>query len=75
MYLTFDDGPSKLTEDVLDVLKEKQVKATFFIVGKNLETEQGKKILKRIVREGHAVGIHTYSHVYNRIYRSVEDFS
>lgn len=74
VYLTFDDGPSKLTEDVLDVLKEKQVKATFFIVGKNLETEQGKKILKRIVREGHAVGIHTYSHVYNRIYRSVEDF-
>lgn len=74
VYLTFDDGPSKLTEHILDVLQEKQVKATFFIIGKNLETEQGKKILKRIVREGHAVGVHTYYHVYNQIYRSVEDY-
>ena len=74
VYLTFDDGPSKLTEDVLDVLKEKQIKATFFVMGKNLETAQGKETLKRIVREGHAVGIHTYSHVYSRIYASVEAF-
>lgn len=43
-------------------------------MGKNLETAQGKETLKRIVREGHAVGIHTYSHVYSRIYASVEAF-
>ncbi|NLT48542.1 MAG: polysaccharide deacetylase [Clostridiales bacterium] len=74
VYLTFDDGPTTLTRKILDVLKEKEVRATFFIIGKNLETEQGKQILKNIVEEGHSVGIHTYSHVYNDIYNSVEDY-
>lgn len=74
IYLTFDDGPSKLTLQVLDVLQEKNVKATFFIVGKCLESEQGKQILKRIVQDGHTVGIHSYSHIYNKIYKSVEAY-
>jgi peptidoglycan/xylan/chitin deacetylase (PgdA/CDA1 family) len=74
IYLTFDDGPSALTEKVLDVLKDKGISATFFIVGKNLETERGKQTLKRIVDEGHEVGIHSYSHVYTKIYGSEGNF-
>ncbi len=74
VYLTFDDGPTNLTHKVLDVLKEKKVRATFFIIGKNLETEQGKQTLISIAEEGHSVGIHTYSHIYKDIYNSVEEY-
>lgn len=74
VYLTFDDGPSPLTENVLDVLKDKDVKATFFVLGKSLESESGKRILKRIVDEGHKIGIHSYSHVYKSVYASVESY-
>ena len=74
VYLTFDDGPSEITKQILDTLKEKGIHATFFVVGKNLETEDGKTILKRIVAEGHTVGIHTYSHQYQSIYQSVEAY-
>lgn len=74
IYLTFDDGPSPLTEKILDVLKEKGVKATFFIVGKNLDTQSGRNTLVRIVDEGHQVGIHSYSHIYTKIYGSPENF-
>ncbi len=74
VYLTFDDGPSSLTLQVLDVLKEKDVKATFFVVGTNLESKKGEAILKRISDEGHSIGVHSYSHVYSRIYSSVESY-
>lgn len=74
IYLSFDDGPSYITEGVLDVLNEKGIKATFFIVGKNLESERGRAILGRIVHEGHGIGIHSYSHVYTNIYHSVDNF-
>jgi peptidoglycan/xylan/chitin deacetylase (PgdA/CDA1 family) len=69
-YLTFDDGPSTTnTPKVLDILKENGIKATFMIMGKNAElTEQSKGILRRIVKEGQAVGNHTYSHDYNYLY-------
>ena len=71
IYLTFDDGPSdRVTPRILDVLKEENVKATFFIVGKNAETR--KKIIKREIDEGHSVGVHSYSHVYKDIYASTE---
>ncbi len=67
IYLTFDDGPSdKVTPVILDVLKEENVKATFFIVGK--QAERRKYLLKREFDEGHTVGIHSYSHVYKDIY-------
>lgn len=72
VYLTFDDGPSARTVEILDILKEYDIKATFFIVGKN--GEKGKPILKRIVDEGHTIAIHTYSHVYEKIYESVENY-
>ena len=71
-YLTFDDGPSKNTDKILDILKEKGVKATFFVVGK--EGEQAKKRYQRIVEEGHSIGIHSYSHDYSYIYQSMENY-
>ncbi|MDD3200247.1 MAG: polysaccharide deacetylase [Eubacteriales bacterium] len=72
VYLTFDDGPSARTTEILDILAEKKTKATFFIIGK--EGEKQKEIMRRIVDEGHIIGIHTYSHVYDNIYSSVESY-
>ncbi|MEC0180947.1 polysaccharide deacetylase [Paenibacillus peoriae] len=69
-YLSFDDGPSvTVTPKILDILKEENVKATFFVVGKAVEeNENTKKIIKRIVKEGHAIGNHSYSHDYGYLY-------
>lgn len=72
VYLSFDDGPSSVTEKNLDILKEKQVPATFFVTGAN--SEANPDILCRIVAEGHTLGIHTYSHKYDDIYASVEAY-
>lgn len=73
MYLTFDDGPHKdNTNEVLDVLKEKGIKGTFFLVGKNVE--RNPETAKRIVEEGHTIGIHCYNHDYNVIYESAEAY-
>jgi len=69
IYLTFDDGPcDRVTPKILNTLKEKDVKATFFVVGNHILTRGN--IIKRIVEEGHSVGIHSYSHEYNKIYES-----
>lgn len=73
MYLTFDDGPSeKYTETILDVLAKYDIKATFFLVGQNVE--KNPEIAKRIVEEGHTIGIHCYSHAYDDLYDSVDGF-
>lgn len=72
-YLTFDDGPSENTYKVLDILQEEEVKATFFIVGSSI-TKDEENSLKRMINEGHAIGIHTYSHMCNEIYCSVERY-
>ena len=70
IYLTFDDGPSStITPKILDVLKEKGVHATFFILNYN---ETNEHLVKREINEGHAIGIHGYSHKYSEIYTSVE---
>lgn len=58
--LTFDDGPSEYTNQVLDILKERQVKALFFCIGKNIDSN--KDILKRIDNENHIIGNHTFTH-------------
>lgn len=72
-FLTFDDGPSeKVTFQILDILKEYDIKATFFVVG-NL-AEKYPNIIKRIHEEGHAIGNHTYSHRYNYIYKKTSNF-
>ncbi len=62
LYLSFDDGPVEgVTEWVLDVLKEHNIKATFFCVGENIE--KNPAIFARIITEGHAVGNHTHNHI------------
>lgn len=71
-YLTFDDGPSARTPEVLKILDRYGVKATFFVVGK--DTEQSRQWMKQIVDEGHAIGVHSYTHSYRKIYDSVEAY-
>ncbi|KAJ3119091.1 chitin deacetylase [Phlyctochytrium bullatum] len=60
--LTYDDGPSENTPAVLDTLARLGVKATFFLVGAQLQYESNKEILRRMYREGHQIGIHTWAH-------------
>ena len=71
-YLTIDDGPSENTLLILDILKEYNIPATFFVTG--VHDSGDKKIYKRILSEGHALGNHTCSHNFNTIYRSVDAF-
>ena len=62
IYLTFDDGPiPEITPWILDCLKEKNVKASFFCVGENIKKHP--EIFKRLLDEGHVVGNHTYNHL------------
>lgn len=72
VYLTFDDGPGSQTGKILDILKKNHVKATFFVTGK--EDASSKKIYQRIVKEGHTLAMHSYSHIQNVIYDSKEAF-
>lgn len=70
-YLTFDDGlDSKVTPQILDILKRYNVKAAFFIIGNTIS--KNKDVLKKIVKEGHAVGNHTYTHKKSIIYSNAE---
>ncbi len=69
IYLTFDDGPSKHTSRLLDVLKKYNVKATFFVTGYGSDS-----MIKREYNEGHTVALHSYSHDYCKIYKSVDAF-
>ncbi len=73
VYLTFEDGPGTQTEKILNVLKKEKIKATFFVMGK--EDSYSKKIYKRIVKEGHTLGMHSYSHIYKEIYESADSFT
>lgn len=73
VYLTFDDGPSIYTNEILDILKQYDVKATFFVLGKESEADQ--EALRRIVEEGHSLGMHSYTHQYDQIYASREAFA
>ena len=68
-FLTFDDGPSTTnTPKILDVLKAYNVKATFFILGEQLDNDSCKAVLKRMYNEGHAIGNHTFCHDYKYLY-------
>lgn len=73
VYLTFDDGPSKYTDDILDILDRYGVKATFFVVGK--ESDSAREAMKEIVDRGHTLGMHSYTHKYAEIYDSLESFA
>ena len=71
VYLTFDDGPSERTDEILDILKEYDIKATFFVVS---SSENSRKTLKRIYDEGHTIGVHSATHSYKEIYKDVDSF-
>lgn len=72
VYLTFDDGPSSNTDNILDILDTYGVKATFFVTGK--EGAKAEASYRRIVEEGHTLGMHSYTHDYSVIYASEEAF-
>lgn len=72
VYLTFDDGPSENTVKILDILDSYNIKATFFIIGK--EGGYAAEICRRLVSNGHSVGNHTYSHEYHDIYSNADSF-
>ena len=67
-FLTFDDGPSSNTSQILDILNERGIKATFFVLGSNVE--KNPEMVKRMYDEGHFIANHGYSHVYETIYQS-----
>ncbi len=72
VYLTFDDGPSSSTNEILDILQEYDVKATFLVCGK--PDAKYTDVYQRIVDEGHTLGMHSYSHKYSVIYESLDSF-
>ncbi|MFL0196697.1 polysaccharide deacetylase family protein [Clostridium sp. WILCCON 0269] len=73
IYLTFDDGPSTVvTGRILDILKQENIKATFFIIGYKIEGRED--LLKRMNDEGHSIGLHTYTHKCNVIYSNENSF-
>ncbi len=73
MYLTFDDGPSvENTRKVLKILRERDIKATFFLVGENVR--QHPEVARQIVAEGHTIGIHCDNHDYDALYASVDSY-
>lgn len=73
IYLTFDDGPSTtITPNILNILKQKNIKATFFIL--NYSSGTLENLVKREYNDGHTVAIHGYSHDYNAIYKSVDAY-
>lgn len=72
-YLTFDDGPTtKATSKILDILKEENVKATFFVVGKHVK--ENPDLVKREYDEGHYIGNHGYNHNNKLLYKNMESF-
>lgn len=72
VYLTFDDGPSLNTEEILDILAKENVKATFFVIGQT--DEHSKEMYTRIYKEGHTLAMHSYTHQYQKIYKSVNAY-
>lgn len=73
IYLTFDDGPSTdITPKILDILKEENVKATFFVLDYSVGSKR-EELVKREIEEGHAIGLHGVSHKYKEIYKSLEE--
>lgn len=73
IYLTFDDGPAgKVTSDILDILKEKDVKGTFFLIGELVI--DNSDLVKRMHDEGHSLGLHTFTHERHLVYKNNNSF-
>ncbi|MBR8645990.1 polysaccharide deacetylase family protein [[Brevibacterium] frigoritolerans] len=71
-YLTFDDGPSLNTMDILNILDRYHVKATFFVKGN--EEPYAKSCYQEMISRGHSIALHSYTHDYSIVYRSTESF-
>lgn len=67
-YITIDDGPSKYTNQILNILKENDVKATFFMIERNMLNH--KKEVIDVVEQGHSVGFHSVTHDINKLYKT-----
>ncbi|MGN7764547.1 polysaccharide deacetylase family protein [Paenibacillus sp. 22594] len=72
VYLTFDDGPSKITSKVLEILQQQGVKATFFVLGE--QARQRPELINAIWEQGHSIGNHTYNHNYHDLYSGFTEF-
>lgn len=72
VYLTFDDGPSTNTEKILDILDQYQIKATFFVTGR--DDTKSLELYQEIVERGNTIGMHSYSHQYAQLYQSLDSF-
>ena len=72
IYLTFDDGPSYLTSKILDILKQENVPATFFVIGPHIY--EYKDIVKKAYDEGHTIAIHSDTHKYSEIYADDKNY-
>lgn len=72
VYLTFDDGPSTNTERILDILDRYQIKATFFVTGR--DDPKSLELYQEIVERGNTIGMHSYSHQYAQLYQSLDSF-
>lgn len=71
VYLTFDDGPCSYTEDIIKVLDKYNVKATFFVTN---QFSKYQDIIKKEFNSGHAIAVHTFSHNYNLVYDSLDNY-
>lgn len=72
-YLTFDDGPNQAnTEKILDILEREHIRATFFLTGRNVG--RYPDVVRRIYQSGHAIGVHSYSHDYKKLYSSPQAY-
>lgn len=72
VYLTFDDGPSNITPKVLEILRQQQVQATFFVLGEQARSRP--ELINAIWEQGHAIGNHTYNHNYHDLYSRFTEF-
>jgi peptidoglycan/xylan/chitin deacetylase (PgdA/CDA1 family) len=72
VYITFDDGPSTITRNVLDILQKEEIKATFFVLGNAAESHP--ELINAIWEQGHAIGNHTYNHNYHDLYSRFTEF-
>lgn len=71
--LTFDDGPAEHTSAILDILKKEQVKATFFLIGKNIQGRE--ELVQRMFQEGHRIGNHSFDHGFNFDWQSAANMT
>ena len=73
VYLTFDDGPNQAnTEKIMNILKQENIRATFFLTGQNVE--RYPDVVRQLYQSGNAIGIHSYSHDYDKLYASPQAY-